>query len=98
MDVGAGGDDLRRFLGDPAQPHCRARAGSAARPLSTTTPVIVRLRARIGVGGAPVPAAVEAGHVSRFAAAIADPTPRRAKEAPRPGVGALGARALHATE
>src|SRR5207245_10356298 len=82
MDVGAGGDDLRRFLGDPAQHHCRARAGSAAGPLSTTTPVIDRLRARTGVYGAPVTAAVEAGPVSRFAAAIGGPRPRWTTEEP----------------
>jgi len=66
--------------------------------LSTTTPVIDRLRARIGVDGAPVTAAVEAGHVSRFAAAIGDPNPRWTKEAPPTFLVALAPVALHLTE
>ena len=66
--------------------------------MSTTTSVIDRLRARIGVDGEPVTAAVEAGHVARFAAAIGDPNPRWTKEAPPTFLVALAPVALHLAE
>ena len=82
LDVGAGGDDLRRVVRDPAQHHRRARARAAARPMSTSTSVVDRLRARIGMDGPPAEATVEAGHLKRFAEAIGDPNPRWLDEAP----------------
>jgi hypothetical protein len=50
--------------------------------VSTTTSVVDRLRARIGVDGEPVSAPVEAGHVRRFVEAIGDPNPRWHREVP----------------
>src|SRR5207248_9556555 len=75
--------------------HRGAGAGSAAGPVTATTSVIERLRARIGVDGAPVTAPVEAGHVKRFAAAIGDPSPRWTKEAPPTFLVALAPVSLH---
>ena len=66
--------------------------------MSTTTSVIDRLRARIGVDGEPVTAAVEAGHVARFTAAIGDPNPRWTKEAPPTFLVALAPVAPHLAE
>jgi len=66
--------------------------------VSTTTSVIDRLRARIGVAGQPVTATVEAGHVRRFADAIGDPNPRWKKEAPPTFLVALAPVALHLSE
>ena len=66
--------------------------------MSTTTSVIDRLRARIGVDGEPVTAAVEAGHVGRFAAAIGDPNPRWTKEAPPTFLVALAPAGIHLAE
>ena len=63
--------------------------------MTATTSVIERLRARIGVDGAPVTAPVEAGHVKRFAAAIGDPSPRWTKEAPPTFLVALAPVSLH---
>jgi len=63
--------------------------------VTATTSVIERLRARIGVDGAPVTAPVEAGHVKRFAAAIGDPSPRWTKEAPPTFLVALAPVSLH---
>ncbi len=66
--------------------------------MSAVASVIDRLRARIGVDGEPVTAAVEAGHVKRFAAAIGDPNPRWEKEAPPTFLVALAPVALHLSE
>jgi acyl dehydratase len=66
--------------------------------VSTTTSVIDRLRARIGVAGEPVTETVEAGHVRRFAAAIGDPNPRWKKEAPPTFLVALAPVSLHLAE
>ncbi|HYS98608.1 MAG TPA: MaoC family dehydratase N-terminal domain-containing protein [Candidatus Dormibacteraeota bacterium] len=66
--------------------------------MSTTTSVIDRLRARIGIDGEPVTAAVEAGHVGRFAAAIGDPNPRWTKEAPATFLVALAPAGIHLAE
>jgi len=63
--------------------------------VTATTSVIERLRARIGVDGAPVTAPVEAGHIKRFAAAIGDPSPRWTKEAPPTFLVALAPVSLH---
>ena len=63
--------------------------------MTATTSVIERLRARIGVDGAPVTAPVEAGHIKRFAAAIGDPSPRWTKEAPPTFLVALAPVSLH---
>jgi acyl dehydratase len=66
--------------------------------VSTTTSVVDRLRARIGVAGEPVTETVEAGHVQRFAAAIGDPNPRWKKEAPPTFLVALAPVSLHLAE
>ena len=66
--------------------------------MSTTTDVIGRLRARIGVDGEPVTATVEAGHVRRFAEAIGDPNPRWRTEAPPTFLVALVPVSVHLAE
>ncbi|HEY0831751.1 MAG TPA: MaoC family dehydratase N-terminal domain-containing protein [Candidatus Dormibacteraeota bacterium] len=66
--------------------------------MSTTAPVIDRLRSRIGLDAPSVTAAVEAGHVKRFAEAIGDPNPRWAKEAPPTFLVALAPVSLHLAE
>ena len=66
--------------------------------MSATTPVIDRLKSRIGVRGSPVRAAVEAGHVRRFAEAIGDFNPRWTKEAPPTFLVALAPVSLHLEE
>ena len=66
--------------------------------MSTTTSVIDRLRARIGVHGVPVTSTVEAGHVKRFAEAIGDGNPRWEKEAPPTFLVALAPVAIHLAE
>ena len=66
--------------------------------MSTATTVVDRLRARIGVDGEPVTAAVEAGHVKRFAQAIGDPNQRWDKEAPPTFLVALAPVAPHLGE
>src|SRR5690242_6737369 len=98
LDVGACRDDLRRLVRDPAEHHCRARARTAARPVSAVASVIDRLRARIGVEGEPVTAAVEAGHVRRFVQAIGDPNPQWEKEVPPTFLVAVAPAALHLDE
>ena len=60
--------------------------------------VVERLRARIGVAGAPTQAVVEAGHVKRFAEAIGDANPRWAEEAPPTFLVALAPASLHLAE
>jgi hypothetical protein len=60
--------------------------------------VIDRLRSRIGVDAPSVTAAVEAGHVKRFAEAIGDPNPRWAAEAPPTFLVALAPVSLHLAE
>jgi hypothetical protein len=66
--------------------------------VSTTTSVVDRLRARIGVDGPAITAPVEAGHVKRFAEAIGDPNPRWSKEAPPTFLVALVPASLHLAE
>ncbi len=66
--------------------------------MSATAPVIDRLKSRIGVKGSAVTAAVEAGHVRRFAAAIGDSNPRWTKEAPPTFLVALAPVSLHLEE
>ena len=66
--------------------------------MSTTTSVVDRLRARIGIDSAPISAPVEAGHVKRFAEAIGDPNPRWSKEAPPTFLVALAPPSLHLAE
>jgi hypothetical protein len=92
LDVVAGGDDLRRQLRDPAQHHRRARARAPPRALTATTqtPLLERIRAQIGWQGPVRTTTVEAGHVSRFCAAIGDPNPRWREEAPPTFLVALG--------
>src|SRR2546430_4371515 len=95
MDVGAGRDDLRGLIGDPAQHHRRAGARPPARTMTTTAWVIDKVKSRIGVDGPEVTAPVEAGHFRPFAAAIRAPNPRWAKEAPPTRLGALAAAPPH---
>jgi N-terminal half of MaoC dehydratase len=57
--------------------------------------IIDRLKTRIGVDGPPVTAAVEAGHVRRFAEAIGDDNPRWKKEAPPTFLVALAGASMH---
>ena len=66
--------------------------------MSTTTSVIDRLKARIGVPGPSVTADVEAGHVRRFAEAIGDPNVRWKKEAPPTFLVALAPASIHLAE
>jgi acyl dehydratase len=66
--------------------------------MSAAAPVIDRLKSRIGIKGTPVTAAVEAGHVRRFAEAIGDPNPRWTKEAPPTFLVALAPVSLHVEE
>ena len=66
--------------------------------MSTTTSVIDRLRARIGVAGEPLTATVEAGHVRRFAEAIGDHNPRWTEEAPPTFLVALAPASIHLAE
>ena len=66
--------------------------------MSTTTSVLDRLRARIGVDGPAVKAPVEAGHVRRFAEAIGDPNPRWSNETPPTFLVALAPVSLHLAE
>ena len=66
--------------------------------MSTTTSVVERLRARIGVAAAPTEATVEAGHLKRFAEAIADDNPRWRTEAPPTFLVALAPVSLHLSE
>jgi hypothetical protein len=66
--------------------------------MSTSTSVVERLRARIGVAGAESTAAVEVGHLKRFAEAIGDPNPRWLREAPPTFLVALSPAAYHLDE
>jgi hypothetical protein len=66
--------------------------------MTTTTSVVERLRARIGVDAPPVTAMVEAGHVRRFAEAIGDPNPRWQSEAPPTFLVALAPTSIHLAE
>ena len=66
--------------------------------MSTTTSVIDRLRARIGVDGPTTVATVEAGHVRRFVEAVGDPNPRWKEEAPPTFLVALAPVSLHLGE
>ena len=66
--------------------------------MSTTTSVLDRLRARIGVDGPAVKAPVEAGHVRRFVEAIGDPNPRWSDETPPTFLVALAPVSLHLAE
>ncbi len=66
--------------------------------MTTTTTVIDRLRARIGVDGPAVTAPVEAGHVRRFVEAIGDPNSRWRKETPPTFLVALAPASIHLAE
>jgi hypothetical protein len=66
--------------------------------VSTTAPVIDRLRARIGKAGASTQATVEAGHLQRFVEAIGDPNPRWTSEAPPTFLVALAPASVHLAE
>ncbi|HYR50967.1 MAG TPA: MaoC family dehydratase N-terminal domain-containing protein [Candidatus Eisenbacteria bacterium] len=66
--------------------------------MSATTSVVERLRARIGVAAPPTEAAVEAGHLKRFAEAIGDDNPRWQSEAPPTFLVALAPVSLHLSE
>jgi hypothetical protein len=66
--------------------------------VATTASVVERLRARIGTESPPVEAAVEAGHLKRFAEAIGDPNPRWVKEAPPTFFVALAPGSMHLAE
>ncbi len=66
--------------------------------MSATTPVVDRLRARIGVTAPPTEAVVEAGHLKRFAEAIGDPNPRWLREAPPTFLVALVPVSMHLAE
>jgi N-terminal half of MaoC dehydratase len=66
--------------------------------MSTTTSVVDRLRARIGIDGEPVTAPVEAGHVRRFVQAIGDPNPRWRDEVPPTFLVALAPVSSHLAE
>ncbi len=66
--------------------------------MSATTPVVDRLRARIGVTAPPTEAMVEAGHLKRFAEAIGDPNPRWLREAPPTFLVALVPVSMHLAE
>jgi hypothetical protein len=60
--------------------------------------IIERLRARIGVAATPTEAAVEAGHLKRFAEAIGDTNPRWRSEAPPTFLVALAPVSVHLAE
>jgi hypothetical protein len=62
------------------------------------SPVLERLRARIGVAAPPTEAAVEAGHLKRFADAIGDSNPRWRSEAPPTFLVALAPVSMHLAE
>jgi hypothetical protein len=64
----------------------------------SATSVLDRLRARVGVGGPPITATVEAGHLKRFAEAIGDPNPRWRSEAPPTYLVALAPASYHVEE
>ena len=66
--------------------------------MSATTSVVERLRARIGVAAPPTEAAVEAGHLKRFAEAIGDDSPRWKSETPPTFLVALAPVSLHLSE
>ena len=66
--------------------------------MSTTSSVVDRLRARIGVAVPLSEATVEAGHLKRFAEAIGDPNPRWTREAPPTFLVALAPVSLHLAE
>jgi len=60
--------------------------------------VVDRIRAKIGVPGPAVTAAVEAGHLRRFCEAIGDPNPRWLQEAPPTFLVALAPTSYHLPE
>jgi hypothetical protein len=62
------------------------------------TPVIEKLRARIGVAAQPTEATVEAGHLERFAEAIGDSNPRWRSEAPPTFLVAMAPVSMHLAE
>ncbi|HKV87407.1 MAG TPA: MaoC family dehydratase N-terminal domain-containing protein [Candidatus Dormibacteraeota bacterium] len=66
--------------------------------MSAVASVVDRLRSRIGVATPPIDAAVEPGHLSRFAQAIGDPNPRWLEEAPPTFLVALAPVSLHLEE
>ena len=66
--------------------------------MATTSSVVDRLRARIGVAVPLSEATVEAGHLMRFAEAIGDPNPRWTSEAPPTFLVALAPVSLHLAE
>jgi hypothetical protein len=60
--------------------------------------VVEKLRALIGVAAPPTEAAVEAGHLKRFAEAIGDTNPRWRSEAPPTFLVALAPVSMHLAE
>jgi hypothetical protein len=66
--------------------------------VSTTTSIVERLRARIGVAAPPTEATVEGGHLKRFVEAVGDPNPRWTKEVPPTFLVALAPVSLHLEE
>jgi hypothetical protein len=66
--------------------------------MTATSPVVDRLRARIGKDGRSTAATVEAGHLKRFVEAIGDPNPRWAGEAPPTFLVALAPASVHLEE
>src|SRR5256885_9896089 len=78
LDVGAGRDDLRGLIGDPAQHHRRAGARPPARTMTTTAWVIDKVKSRIGVDGPEVTAPVDAGQLSACGRVIRGRHPHRA--------------------
>ena len=66
--------------------------------MATTSSVVDRLRARIGVSVPLTEATVEAGHLKRFAEAVGDPNPRWTREAPPTFLVALAPVSLHLAE
>src|SRR5207248_7111015 len=65
---------------------------------TAVTSVVDRIRAKVGVPGPAVTAAVEAGHLRRFCEAIGDPNPRWLEEAPPTFLVALAPVSLHLAE
>ena len=63
-----------------------------------TSPVIEKLRSRIGVAAPPTEATVEAGHLKRFNDAIGDANPRWKNEVPPTFLVALAPVSMHLAE
>ena len=63
-----------------------------------STPVLDRIKAKVGVAGPPITATVEAGHLKRFCEAIGDHNPRWLEEAPPTFLVALAPTSYHLPE